>query len=207
MLDGALKPHIDPIMTRLGRGLVKMGFTADLVTIGGLVLGLVAAAFIAFELYLLGMIFLLASRIFDGLDGAVARLTQPTDFGGYLDITLDFVFYGAIPLAFVIADPAQNGLAGAVLIFTFYINGASFLASAIMAEKHKLTTTQRGQKSFFFTTGLAEATETIAVFVLFCLVPAWFAPIAYIFAAICAYTALARIVQTRAMLNQTASSA
>lgn len=200
MLDGLLKPHIDPLMTRAGKFLVKFGFSADLVTIGGLVLGLVSAGFIAFEFYIAGLLFLLVSRIFDGLDGAVARLTKPTDFGGYLDITLDFVFYGAIPLAFVLANPSQNAVAGAVLIFSFYINGASFLASAIMAEKHKLTTTQRGEKSFFFTTGLAEATETIAVFSLFCLVPKWFAPIAYVFAAICTYTALARIVQTRTML-------
>lgn len=200
MLDGLLKPHIDPLMTRAGKFLVKFGFSADLVTIGGLVLGLVSAGFIAFEFYIAGLLFLLVSRIFDGLDGAVARLTKPTDFGGYLDITLDFVFYGAIPLAFVLANPSQNAVAGAVLIFSFYINGASFLASAIMAEKHKLTTTQRGEKSFFFTTGLAEATETIAVFSLFCLVPQWFAPIAYVFAAICTYTALARIVQTRTML-------
>lgn len=200
MLDGLLKPHIDPLMTRAGKFLVKFGFSADLVTIGGLVLGLVSAGFIAFEFYIAGLLFLLVSRIFDGLDGAVARLTKPTDFGGYLDITLDFVFYGAIPLAFVLANPSQNAVAGAVLIFSFYINGASFLASAIMAEKHKLTTTQRGEKSFFFTTGLAEATETIVVFSLFCLVPQWFAPIAYVFAAICTYTALARIVQTRTML-------
>lgn len=201
MLDGILKPHIDPLMTRAGKSLVKLGFSADLVTIGGLVLGLVAAGLIVLELYFLGLVFLLVSRIFDGLDGAVARLTKPTDFGGYLDITLDFVFYGAIPLAFVLANPSQNAVAGAVLIFTFYINGASFLASAIMAEKHKLTTNQRGEKSFFFTTGLAEATETIVVFSVFCLLPQWFAPIAYVFAAICAYTALARIVETRAMLR------
>ena len=31
------------------------------------------------------------------LDGSVARLTQPTDAGGFLDIALDFVFYATIP--------------------------------------------------------------------------------------------------------------
>ena len=45
-----------------------------------------------------------------------------------------------------------------------------------------------------FTTGLAEATETLAVFAAFCLWPDWFAAIAYGFAAICLYTALSRIV-------------
>lgn len=202
MLDGSLKPLLDPWLTRAGKGLVSLGFSANLVTIVGLAIGLAAAGFIAFELYWVGLVLLLISRIFDGLDGAVARQTQATDFGGYLDITLDFVFYGAIPLAFVIADPASNAIAGAVLIFSFYVNGASFLASAIMAEKRGAKTTQRGEKSFFFTTGLAEATETIAVFALFCIFPDWFAPIAWVFALICFYTALSRIIMTGRVLAE-----
>jgi hypothetical protein len=85
-------------------------------------------------------------------------------------------------------------VAGAVLLFSFYVNGASFLAYAAIAEKRKLTTAVRGPKSLFFTTGLAEATETIAVFCAFCLLPQWFPGIAYAFAALTLYTALSRIV-------------
>ena len=51
------------------------------------------------------------SRLFDGLDGAVARASTKTDRGGFLDIVLDFAFYGAIPLGFVLADPAGNAVA------------------------------------------------------------------------------------------------
>ncbi len=51
-----------------------------------------------------------------------------------------------------------------------------------------------GEKSLYFTAGLAEATETIVVFVLFCLFPAAFAPIAYVFAALTLVTAAARIL-------------
>ena len=125
---------------------------------------------------------------------AVARATKKTDLGGYLDIVLDFAFYGMIPLGFVLADPAANAVAGAVLILSFYVNGSSFLAYAIMAEKRGLDTGQRGAKSLYFTTGLAEATETLAVFAAFCLFPGAFAPIAFVFAAICFYTAASRIV-------------
>ena len=107
----------------------------------------------------------------------------------------------AMKMVFVLADPAANAIAGAVLVFSFYVNGASFLAFAIMAEKHGLSTHQRGEKSFFFTTGLAEATETIAVFVLACLFPAWFPWLAWAFAAICLYTAVSRIVMTGRMLG------
>ena len=124
----------------------------------------------------------------------VAKVNGRTDLGGYLDIVLDFVFYGTIPVGFVLADPAANAIAGAVLVFSFYINGSSFLAYAIIAERRKLATDVRGAKSLFFTTGLAEASETIAVFIAFCLFPAWFPPLAYAFAGLTFYTALSRIV-------------
>ncbi|MCB1598341.1 MAG: CDP-alcohol phosphatidyltransferase family protein, partial [Gammaproteobacteria bacterium] len=64
----------------------------------------------------------------------------------------------------------------------------------VMAEKRGQTTHARGAKSLFFTTGLAEATETILFFIAFCLLPAWFPVLACVFAALTFYTALSRIV-------------
>lgn len=194
MFDSTLRPRLDPVLDRLAARLARAGATADQVTIAGLVLGVAAAGAIALHWFWLGLALILVSRLCDGLDGAVARITGKTDFGGYLDIVLDFAFYGIVPIGFVLADPGANAVAGAVLVFSFYVNGASFLAYAIMAERHGLTAQSHGEKSIFFTTGLAEATETIAVFVLMCLLPQWFAPIAWIFAAVCLYTALSRIV-------------
>ncbi|WP_209787695.1 CDP-alcohol phosphatidyltransferase family protein [Ensifer adhaerens] len=197
MLDGAVRKHLDPMLDRVGAALARGGISANAVTIAGLVLGLVAAALIAGQFYLAGAILIVVSRLCDGLDGAVARATRKTDFGGFLDIVLDFVFYGAIPLGFILADPQANGLAGGLLLFSFYVNGASFLAYAIMAEKRAMTTDVRGGKSLYFTTGLAEATETIAVFLAFCLFPAWFSVLATLFAVVCLYTALSRIMLAR----------
>jgi len=203
MLDGAVRERIQPLIDAAGRAIARTGATANTVTVTALLLGVAAAGLIALQWYLAGMIVLLASRLCDGLDGAVARVNGKTDFGGFLDIVLDFSVYGIIPLGFVIADPAANAIAGAALIFSFYVNGASFLAFAIMAEKHGMTTDQRGEKSLFFTTGLAEATETIAVFVAACLFPGWFPVLAWVFAAICLYTALSRIVMTKRVLSLT----
>ena len=201
MLDGAIRPKIDPALNALAQLFVRAGLTANMVTTLGLLIGLLAALAIVFHLYWLGLILLLISRICDGVDGAVARINGKSDFGGYIDIVFDFIFYGVVPLAFIIADPAANAVAGGVLIFAFYANGASFLAFAIMAEKHGLTTDQRGEKSIFFTTGLAEATETIAVFVAFCLFPSYFALIAYLFAVVCFYTTAVRIWQTKQLIG------
>lgn len=194
MLDSRMRKLIDPPLNRIGQWLASKHITANDVTLIGFAIGLLAALAIAFQFYVLGLLLLLLSRLADGLDGAVARASAPTDLGGFLDITLDFFFYGAIPMAFAIADPQANALPAAVLLAGFYATGSSFLAFAIMAEKRKITTTARGLKSLYYIGGLAEGTETIAVFVAFCLFPGWFAWIAYAFAAICFVTAANRVV-------------
>lgn len=201
MLDGAARKVIDPFLMAIAGKLVAAGITANLVTLAGLCIGLAAAVAIANGFFITGLVLILISRLADGLDGSIAKLKGPTDFGGYIDIVFDFIFYGAIPLAFVVYAPAENALAGAVLIFSFYVNGASFLAYAIIAEKRQLKTTARGSKTIYFTTGLAEATETIAVFVAACLFPHWFMYLALAFAGICFYTSAARIWQARTAMR------
>ena len=193
MLDAVLRRRIDPPVERLAARLVAAGVGANAVTAAGLGIGLAAALAIALGAPLVGLVLILLSRLCDGLDGAIAKKTRPTDLGGYLDIVFDFLFYGAIPLGFALLDPAQNALPAAVLLLTFYANGASFLAYAILAEKRKIATEVRGTKTFFFSTGLAEASETIIAFCLFCLFPAWFPVIALVFAAMTAWTFGARV--------------
>lgn len=201
MLDAAIRRLIDPPLNRAGRALASMGASANTITLMGLALGLAAAAAIALGHPLIGLTFVLASRLADGLDGAVARARGITDFGGYLDIVSDFIFYGAIPLAFVIADPQANGLAGGVLLASFYATGTTFLAFAVMAEKRGLTSDAQGVKSLFYLSGLAEGTETIAVFVAMCLFPGSFAAIAWVFAAVCFATAGLRIINVSVILR------
>ena len=158
MFDRALHTAIKPLLGRVAQVLVRRGITADAITVTGFVIGMAAALAIALEAYLPGLALLLASRLMDGLDGAVARASTPTDRGGFLDITLDFLFYASIPLAFAIAHPAQNALPAAVLLASFIGTASSFLAFAIVAEKHHLASTAFPDKSFYFLGGLTEAT-------------------------------------------------
>lgn len=194
MLDGWIRRRIDPALDAAATRLARAGVSANAVTLASFGLGTAAAAAISAGEFTLGLVLILASRIGDGLDGAVAKVRGRTDLGGYLDIVLDFTFYGLVPLAFAIVDPAANALAAAVLLAAFYANGASFLAYAVMAEKRGAVSSARGSKSLFFTTGLAEASETIGIFIAFCVFPHWFAVIASAFAALTAYTTISRIV-------------
>ena len=158
---------------------MRAGVGADAVTWAGFALGLAAAGCIATGVYGLGLMLILASRLMDGLDGAVARLTQPTDRGAFLDITLDFMFYASIPLAFGWADPERNALAAAALLAAFVGTGSTSLAYP--------------NKGLYYLGGLTEAGETLVAFGLMCGWPQAFAIIAWVFAGLCGLTVLARL--------------
>lgn len=171
----------------------KLGLTANQVTVGGFFIGMLALPAIATGHYWLGLLFIALNRIADGLDGALARKQGITDAGGFLDITLDFLFYSMVPFAFALANPEQNAVAAAFLIFSFMGTGSSFLAFAIMASKRSIDNPVYRNKSLYYIGGLTEGTETIACFVLFCLFPAHFATIAFVFGAMCWVTTTTRI--------------
>ena len=191
MFDAKLRPLIDPPLNRLGSALARRGGTANAITFLGLALGLAGAAAISVGYFSAGLGLILANRLLDGLDGAVARANGPTVLGGYFDIVADFAFYVSVPLGFGLVDPA-NTQAALVLVASFVLTGVSFLAYAVIAAERGARTDAHGRKSFFYSTGLAEGGETIAVFIAFALFPAWFVPLAYAYAALCVLTVFQR---------------
>ena len=191
MLDAKLRPLIDPPLNRIGAALARTGVSANALTFTGLALGLAGAAAIALGHIGWGLALIIANRLADGLDGAVARAKGPSDLGGYFDIVADFAFYVSVPVGFGILAPA-NTLPALVLVASFVLTGVSFLAFAVIAAKRGATTEAHGRKSFFYSTGLAEGAETIAVFIAMCLAPAWFGAIAYAYAGLCVLTVFQR---------------
>ncbi len=196
MFDAKLRPLIDPPLNAMGRALAGVGIGANAITLVGLVTGVAAGVAIALSQWPFGLALIVASRLLDGLDGAVARATRPTDFGGYLDIVADYVFYVAIPVGFAIAAET-NRLPAVLLIASFTLTCASFLVFAAIAAKRGEESTKHGAKSFFYSTGLAEGAETIAVFIAMCLWPAQFPAIAIGFAALCLLTVVQRSLLAR----------
>jgi phosphatidylglycerophosphate synthase len=194
MLDRAALALLKPLLDAGAGMLVRRGIGADAVTLVSFALGVVAAVLIAFGLFGWGLILLLASRLADGLDGAVARLTRPTDRGAFLDVTLDFLFYASIPLAFAVAAPGPNALPAAVLLAAFIGTGSSFLAFAVLAERRGLASSAQPDKGFYYLGGLTEGSETLICFALMCLWPEHFAWWAYGFATLCALTIGTRII-------------
>ena len=193
MLDRTILDKTRSLLSNLAKQLLKRNITANQVTVAGFIVGMTAAPLIIFDHTLLALACIILNRLLDGVDGTLARLSTPTDRGGFLDIVLDFIFYSAIPLAFAIANPEENALAAAVLIYAFIGTGCSFLAFAAIAAKRKLVSTQFPDKSFYYLGGLTEATETIILFGIMCLFPSYFSLLAYGFATLCLITTILRI--------------
>jgi CDP-diacylglycerol--glycerol-3-phosphate 3-phosphatidyltransferase len=180
-------------LSQSARVLSKAGVTANQTTLFGFALGCLAFPALAFEHYSLALALIILNRVCDGLDGALARIQGISDAGGFLDISLDFLFYSLIPFGFVIANPEQNAIAGAFLIFSFIGTGTSFLAFAVMAGKRGIENPIYQHKSLYYMSGLTEGTETIGCFVLLCLFPQHFSVIAFVFGTACWFTTFTRI--------------
>lgn len=191
MFDAKIQPLQKRVLDRPATWLATRRIGADQISIAGFALGLLAVPAIAFDVYWAGLLFLVINRLADGLDGAVARISGPTDRGAFLDIALDFVFYAVFPLGFAIANPA-NALPAAVLIAAFVGTGSSFLAYAAIAAKRGDTADAFPTKGIYYLGGLTEGFETISLFVIMVLWPSLFPVLAYLFSAACVVTTLLR---------------
>jgi len=197
LFDARLRKLIDPPLNRIASLVVRSGVGANAITLAGAALVIPLFYALLAQNWLLALALLLANRVLDGLDGAVARLRGPTAWGGYLDSLCDYLFYIAVPLGFAFAAPA-NELSALILTASFILTVVSFLAlAAIMAGRDL----GHGVKAFTYSSGLMEGGETIAFFVAMCLFPALFPQLALLFAALCGVTVLQRLWQARRLLG------
>ena len=194
MIDASIRRLIDPPLAHVGQRLAAAGISADAVSIGGCLIGLVAALAASAGQFYLALALLIANRVADGLDGTIARATRHTYRGAFLDIALDFLVYAAMPLGFAVWRPETNALPAAFLLASFVANGSAFLAFSILAEKRGMKTTRQGQKSIYYLAGIAEGFETAVFMAAFCLFPTRFPILALIFATLCWISAVCRLV-------------
>jgi phosphatidylglycerophosphate synthase len=210
MIDSDLHPYIQKALARPARWLADHGCDANMITLIGAAMALPAFAALVFHAYMIALFFILLNRFCDGLDGVVARYQKkgPTDFGGYLDIVSDFIFYSGVVFFFALGQP-DTALAAAFLMLSFIGTGTSFLAYAIIVEKRKSYpgvnpaaksgTTQK--KSFHHAGGVMEGFETILLFIGICTMPDAFVPMALLFGVFSWATTIGRILQARAQFS------
>ena len=167
-------------------------------TILGFIFGILMCVLVFFQFYLTALIILLLNRLCDGLDGTMARLTNPTPLGGYLDIVFDFTIYSGFVLAFGLSINNYT-IISMVLLFLYIGTGTTFLAqAALQTQLDKISASsefnQELPKGFYYSSGLIEGTETIIFMILCLLLPNFYIPISIIFGILCLITFFSRVV-------------
>ncbi len=192
MLDQYVRPFIDPPLNYIGKNIASYGVSKNYITIILFLFGLVAIVLIIVGYNIEAILFILLNRLFDGLDGAVARHTKLNDFGGFLDIVCDFIIYSGVVFAFGVYNP-NNLFYSSFLIFSFIGTISSFLAYAIIAAKNNVNTTIRGKKSFYYLGGICEGTETALFLILICILPTYFSLFCIVYGVLCWITTIGRV--------------
>lgn len=181
MLDAIIRPYIAPSLDKLGEKVSAFNIPANVVTLAALVVGLIGCFFVAIQSYLFGLVFIIASRVLAGIDGAMARRESGgAEFGAYLAQVCDAVFYAAFVFFFVLASHAYY-LAGLFLIFSYIGMAASSLAHGTPDGKTAPTLVGRSGMVLFT--------------VLVCLFPAYFPALAFLFGIVCWLSAIMRVMQ------------
>ena len=201
MIDAQINKVIKPVLDLFAKKLLRYNVKANLVTFIGFVFGLFCFYFIVREMFFYAGIFLFLNRFCDGLDGALARLTEETDIGAFYDIVLDFLFYFIFPVSFIFLD-LKNTYSICFLLLSFVATQTTFLATSWLVEKNKLSISDGQNKSFFYTGGITEGFETIICFVMMLIFYEFIDYIAYIFGTLCWITFIIRVLFIRNLLKQ-----
>ena len=197
MFDRRIQKFTQKPLVLIAKIIIKL-IKPNHMTILGFILGLLMCVLVFFQFYLTALILLVLNRLCDGLDGTMARLTIPTPLGGYLDIVFDFTIYSGFVLAFGLSN-SNYTIISMVLLFLYIGTGTTFLArAAIQTQLDKIPESSDSKKelpkSFYYSSGLIEGTETTIFMILCLLLPNFYIFISIIFGILCLITFVSRIV-------------
>ena len=200
MLDEKLNIFFRPILKKFASILLNYHFLPNQITLFSFTLGLICFILLSLGMIYTALLFFLLNRFFDGVDGALARLKEPTDLGGFYDIISDFLIYSLLPFGFILFDN-NNFLSMSLLLSSFIGTCSTFLTTAWLFEKRKIKIEQLSKKSFFYSEGIIEGTETIVFFILMFVFFEVASFIAWIFALLCFLTTVIRVFKVSKILN------
>lgn len=198
MFDKSIRSVLIPKLEIPAKRMVAAGISANQLTGAGFVIGVGCCVAVAFGQWWLGLVLWVVNRLVDGFDGIVARLTTPTELGGYYDIMADFAIYFGVVVAIGVSEPDAR-VAALVTGLAYYLSGSSFLAWSSLAERLRLG--GNDGRSLNFPTAIAEGTETIAAMILVLALRDWAAVILWIWAGAVFVSVAQRMVWVRNRLG------
>jgi archaetidylinositol phosphate synthase len=185
MLDTNARKYIQPILDVIAKGCQRIGISANMLTIIGMLVGVAAAGLVAAEYFVAGFVALWLSGLIDAADGTLARLSRPSPLGAILDITFDRVveiaMIAALAIRFAEARLELLILAGMIAIaMSLFLSIAAAIANTSI-------------KSFHYAPGLGERTEAFICFSLMILDHTRLVLWTWVFIGVIVFTMLQRV--------------
>ena len=155
MISARMKPSVVRVITPLCRGLLRLGISADFMTlIGTLIVVIGSFTLIVNGKFLASIVIIGLALLTDLLDGTMARISEkgPTVWGNFLDSTLDRIADGAILVSLALYLHKQENSFFILVLLTLPI---SALVPYTRAKAESLGIECKG--------GFAERTERLLI--------------------------------------------
>lgn len=159
MLDTHCRRYVQPIIGIGANFFLKLGFTANGVTILAMLIGVSSGIFIYLDYNYIGVLVLWLSGYLDAVDGTIARETNSSSaFGTIMDITFDRMVEASVIIG-VASRYRELSYSAMLLSISIIITMTIFLTTGSLTDK-------KSEKSFYYQAGLAERTEGFIMFSL-----------------------------------------
>lgn len=159
MLDTHCRRYVQPIIGIGANFFLKLGFTANGVTILAMLIGVSSGIFTYLDYNYIGVLVLWLSGYLDAVDGTIARETNSSSaFGTIVDITFDRMVEASVIIG-VASRYRELSYSAMLLSISIIITMTIFLTTGSLTDK-------KSEKSFYYQAGLAERTEGFIMFSL-----------------------------------------
>lgn len=194
MLDTHCRKYVQPIIRTGAQFFLKLGFTANGITILALFIGVSSGIFTYFGYTYIGILVLWLSGYLDAVDGTIARETNSSSaFGTIMDITFDRMVEASVIVG-VASRYRELSYSAMLLSISIIITMTIFLTTGSLTDK-------KSEKSFYYQAGLAERTEGFIMFSLIILLKDRAEIMIYIFTIMIIITILQRFLEARKIVK------
>ena len=186
MFDGNFRNGVDSVVRPVGRVLVRLGVSANLLTCIGLIMSVAACVLVGKGQLQMGLAFLILTAVPDLLDGAVAVAAGTSSKrGAFFDSTADRVTDGLLLCG--IAWHLAESEGGTIMLLPMALLGVSSLISYERAKAELLGYDAKG--------GLMERAERMVVLGFGLCFEALLVPVLWFMLVLTAFTAAQRFVK------------
>lgn len=164
MIDSKLRNPVQPLFDKIAKQFVRLGVTANQVTVLAFVVGIAASISIGFKYMYLAVVLLWLSGTLDVVDGSIARMTgKSSPKGAYMDLIFDRMVEAFVVLGLYAAYP-EHAWMYLIFFVAVLFNFTTFIVAGALFPN-------TGKKSMHYDIGIAERTETFIVFTLLLFLP------------------------------------